>query len=109
MGQWYSTWIVTPSKKTILIDGGGSESFDVGEKVLLPYLLDRRIRKIDYIMISHFDTDHCKGIFTVIENLKVKNIIISKQAKQSENYKKCKEIVSNKQNNRILVKQQEKI
>ena len=47
VGQGDSTLIVTPSKKTILIDGGGSESFDVGEKVLLPYLLDRRIRKID--------------------------------------------------------------
>ena len=50
-------------------------------------------------MISHFDTDHCKGIFTVIENLKVKNIIISKQAEKSENYKKFKEIVANKKIN----------
>lgn len=109
VGQGDSTLIVTPSKKTILIDGGGSESFDVGEKVLLPYLLDRRIRKIDYIMISHFDTDHCKGIFTVIENLKAKNIIISKQAKKSENYKKFKEIVANKKINIILVKAGDKI
>lgn len=109
VGQGDSTLIVTPSKKTILIDGGGSESFDVGEKVLLPYLLDRRIRKIDYIMISHFDTDHCKGIFTVIENLKVKNIIISKQAEKSENYKKFKEIVANKKINIILVKAGDKI
>ena len=109
VGQGDSTLIVTPSKKTILIDGGGSESFDVGEKVLLPYLLDRRIRKIDYIMISHFDTDHCKGIFTVIENLKAKNIIISKQAEKSENYKKFKEIVANKKINIILVKAGDKI
>lgn len=109
VGQGDSTLIVTPSKKTILIDGGGSESFDVGEKVLLPYLLGRRIRKIDYIMISHFDTDHCKGIFTVIENLKVKNIIISKQAEKSENYKKFKEIVANKKINIILVKAGDKI
>lgn len=109
VGQGDSTLIVTPSKKTILIDGGGSESFDVGEKVLLPYLLGRRIRKIDYIMISHFDTDHCKGIFTVIENLKVKNIIISKQAEKSENYKKFKEIVANKKINIILAKAGDKI
>ncbi len=60
VGQGDSTLILTPSKKTILIDGGGSESFNVGEKVLLPYLLDRRIKKIDYIIISHFDTDHSR-------------------------------------------------
>lgn len=30
-----------------------------GKNTLLPYLLDRRISKIDYLMISHFDLDHC--------------------------------------------------
>ena len=48
--------------KTILIDGGGSESFNVGEKILLPYIQKRGINKIDYAMISHFDTDHCRRI-----------------------------------------------
>ncbi len=42
--------------------GGGSEmsSFDVGEKTLLPYLLDKGIMKIDYMIFSHFDSDHCQ-------------------------------------------------
>ncbi|MCI9064144.1 MAG: MBL fold metallo-hydrolase [Clostridia bacterium] len=64
VGQGDSTLIVTPLNKSILIDGGGSEfgSFDVGENTLLPYLLDRGIKQIDYIIISHFDTDHCRGI-----------------------------------------------
>lgn len=62
VGQGESTLICTPTNKKILIDGGGNElgSFDVGEKILLPYLLDRKITKIDYIMISHFDTDHVR-------------------------------------------------
>ena len=60
VGQGDSTVIITPDKKTVLIDGGGSDSFDVGEKVLLPYLLDRRILKIDYVLISHFDADHVR-------------------------------------------------
>lgn len=34
-----------------------------GKNTLLPYLLDRRIRKIDYLMISHFDLDHCRWAF----------------------------------------------
>lgn len=62
VGQGDSMLIHTPSRKTILIDGGGSDtgSFDVGEKTLLPYLLDKGILKIDYLMFSHFDSDHCK-------------------------------------------------
>lgn len=63
VGQGDSTLIRTKNGTTILIDGGGNEQeshFDVGEKTLLPYLLDRRIKKIDYILFSHFDSDHCK-------------------------------------------------
>lgn len=59
VGQGDSTLIVTPKQKTILIDGGGSKgSFDVGEKVLLPYLLDKGITKINYALITHCDADH---------------------------------------------------
>lgn len=62
VGQGDSCLIQTPYRKTILIDGGGSEmsSFDVGEKTLLPYLLDKGIMKIDYMIFSHFDSDHCQ-------------------------------------------------
>lgn len=60
VGQGDSTLIVTKYGKRILIDGGGSDSnYDVGKNVLIPYLLNRRIKTIDYAMISHFDSDHC--------------------------------------------------
>lgn len=58
VGQGDSTLIVTPKDKTILIDGGGSQTYDVGKNTLIPYLLDRKIKKIDYIIVSHFDEDH---------------------------------------------------
>lgn len=67
VGQGDCTLICTPTNKTILIDGGGSEtgSFNVGEKTLFPYLLDRKITKIDYMMISHFDTDHVRTDYCI--------------------------------------------
>ena len=58
VGQGDSTLIITPNDKTILIDGGGSPTYDVGENILIPYLLDRKIKKLDYIIVSHFDEDH---------------------------------------------------
>ena len=109
VGQGDSTLIITPDKKTVLIDGGGSDSFDVGEKVLLPYLLDRRILKVDYVLISHFDTDHCGGIFTIMEKVKVKNIIISEQAEHSENYERFKKLMIHKKIRLIEVKKGDKI
>ena len=63
VGQGDSCLIVTPHKQTILIDGGGSENYDIGKNILVPYLLARRIRHLDYIMISHFDTDHLRTAF----------------------------------------------
>lgn len=99
VGQGDSCLIITPSNKKILLDGGGSEmekGFNIGEKVLVPYLLDRKINKLDYVIISHFDSDHVKGVMTVLENLKVENVIIGNQFEYSENYRKFIEIIRNK-------------
>ncbi len=110
VGQGDSSLIITQNNKKILIDGGGTNTdFNVGEKILLPYLLDRKINEIDYILISHFDSDHCKGIFTVIEKLKVKNICASSSGQVSDNYNKFIEIVNSKKINLIWVETGNKI
>ena len=111
VGQGDSTLIKTPQNKHILIDGGGSEfgNFDVGENILLPYLLDRRITTLDYIIISHYDSDHIAGLFSVMKNLNVKNIIVSKQGKVSENLKTFEQIVKERNINVIVAKKGDKI
>lgn len=64
VGQGDCTLIRTTQGKTILIDGGGGidNDYDIGKNIVLPYLLNRKISKIDYIMISHFDSDHIRWI-----------------------------------------------
>lgn len=109
VGQGDSCLITTPQNKKVIVDSGGSESYDVGKNVLLPYLLDKRITKIDYIMISHFDTDHCKGFEYVLENIKVKNVIISKQSETSESFKQIMKIIRKKRINLIIVQKETKI
>lgn len=96
VGQGDSTLITTQFNKKILIDGGGSEFgsiFDVGEKTLLPYLLKKKIHKLDYVIISHFDSDHVGGILTILEELNVKQVLIPKQVEYSENYNKFLDII----------------
>ena len=96
VGQGDSTLITTQFNKKILIDGGGSEfgsTFDVGEKTLLPYLLKKKIHKLDYVVISHFDSDHVGGILTILEELNVKQVLIPKQVEYSENYNKFLNII----------------
>lgn len=80
VGQGDSVLIETDSRKFILIDGGGNENYDVGENILLPYLLDRRALNIDTIFSSHSDADHLNGIITALENMHVNNVVIGKGA-----------------------------
>lgn len=90
--------MVTPRGKSILIDGGGSstDDFDVGKSTLLPYILDRGYTTLDFVIISHFDNDHVGGILTILQELKVKNIIIGKQFETCENYDRFIKIVQEK-------------
>lgn len=104
VGQGDSTLIVTPKNKKILIDGGEGKT-----NVLFQYLLDRRINKIDYIIISHFDSDHCNGLIEIIEKMRVENIVMSKQSKESEEYKKILESIKQKNIKVSSVKAEDKI
>ena len=72
---------------------------------MLPYILDRGYNKIDYIFISHFDSDHVGGILTILEEIKVGQVVINKQIQNSENYEQFLKIVKEK---RIKVKQVKK-
>ena len=102
-----STLIITPKQKKVLIDGGGGlnrENYDVGESVLLPYLLDRNINCLDYVFISHFDTDHSLGCAKIIENLTVSNLILNKQLEENDIYKHIVSIAKQKKVNLIYVK-----
>jgi len=105
VGQGDSTLIITPTNKKILIDSGGAETgnFDVGKSTLFPYLLDRGITTIDYICISHFDSDHCDGFKYLLENMKIKNVILSKQYESTSNFEEIMEFAAKKKVNIIKV------
>lgn len=104
VGQGDSTLIITPKGKKILIDGGEGKN-----EILLPYLLDRGINKIDYIIISHFDSDHCNGLIEVMEKIKVGKVIVSKQPEESEEYRNILEIIKRKNIEAYVVKAQDRI
>lgn len=112
VGQGDACLIVSPFNKTILIDGGGSknnEEFDVGKSTVLPYLLDRKVSKIDYMMISHFDVDHMGSFATVLQNIKVRKLIISKQAKDSNEFMNIMQIAKSKNIEIVVVNAEDKI
>lgn len=98
VGQGDCTYIKTFLGKNIIIDGGegNTEKYDYGENVVLPYLLDRKVKKIDYLIISHTDSDHIGGLFAVIENIKIDKILIGIQPQISEQYVELLELSKEK-------------
>ncbi len=104
VGQGDCSLIVSKSGKRILVDGGNDIGYDYGENVVLPYLLKNGIGYLDYVIVSHFDSDHCGGLFYILENIKVRNVIIGKQFENNENLKRFIEIVEKRKINLIIAK-----
>ena len=80
-----------------------------GKETLMPYLLDRKIAVVDYIMVSHFDTDHVGGLLYIMQNMKVKNAIISNQAEASQNFQEFIKIAKENKINLIVINAGDKL
>ena len=112
VGQGDCTYIETRFHKRILIDGGGNYetgNYSVGEDVLLPYLLKNQIGYIDYVMISHFDMDHCRGLIPVLENIRIGKVIFAKQFVKNEEYQEIIETIKRRKIAVQLVKAGDKL
>ncbi len=46
----------------VIIDGGGTEDYNIGKKTLKPYFLRNGVRKVDLAYATHLHTDHYKGL-----------------------------------------------
>ncbi len=73
VGQGEASFIEFPGGKTMLIDGGASyrSGFDMGERVISPFLRGRRIKKIDYLVLSHAQRDHKGGLPFIARSFKI--------------------------------------
>ena len=59
----------------VLIDGGGREGYDIGEKTLKPYLLKNGRSDIDLALATHLHMDHYLGLKQLSDSFRVKQLI----------------------------------
>lgn len=77
IGQGDSIFVLSPSRKTMLIDAGNGRS-DV-EDVILPYLESRGVSRIDYLVLTHPDQDHVGGMPVLLDSIEVGSFLDSVQ------------------------------
>jgi len=80
VGQGDAIHVETPKGKHILIDGGGypqyyENNYDVGQKVIIPYLQAKGIKELDIVFLSHGDHDHIGGLYSVLNLFPVNSFI----------------------------------
>lgn len=67
VGQGDSVFIQLPNGETSLIDGGPRSS----SSVVVDYLKDMKVEKIDYLIATHPHEDHIGGLPEVIKNYEI--------------------------------------
>ena len=73
VGQGDSILIVTPDRKSLLVDAG---EHDFSRSVIRDIKINK-IKKLDYVLGTHSDSDHIGGMDDVIEEVGAENLILS--------------------------------
>ncbi len=78
VGQGDGIYVRTPNRTHILVDGGSSTKNKVGQYVLKNGLKYYGVTTLDYVFISHSDSDHYSGIKELLEEewIAIRHVIL---------------------------------
>ena len=76
VGQGDSLLVELPSRQVLVVDAGpaSEDGHDAGLSVITPYLRQRGIRQIDWLVVTHGHPDHTGGIRTLLQEFAVKEL-----------------------------------
>lgn len=81
VGQGDAALVVTPHGRAFLIDTGGTRDarFDVGSRVVVPYLLHYGVRSLDGIFLTHAHEDHAAGTAGILRKVPTGQVFIGSE------------------------------
>ncbi len=102
VGHGSSTLIEFPQGQKMLVDGGGSfnPEFDLGERVVGPFLWDKKITRLEVVVLTHPHPDHLNGLPFILSRFKVKEIWMNGDRVDSPAFQRLEELI---QQNKIPV------
>ncbi len=83
VGQGDCCVVITPNRKCLIFDAGGvrEKTFDIGGRVVIPYLKHENIFAVDTIFLTHAHEDHSGGAGSIIKKMPVREIITANEGK----------------------------
>lgn len=66
--------LLRDGETAVLVDGGGWRQGDIGGRVLVPALAAAGVHRLDALVLSHPDIDHCGGLVDLLSYLPVGEI-----------------------------------
>ena len=94
VGQGDSAYIHSASGHDYLIDCGSSDEKNVGRYKLESFLEYMDVDTLEYVFVTHSDSDHVSGILELIERgyIKIEYLVLPKldEALEDDNYKEIK-------------------
>ena len=89
VGQGASIYMKSQNGNDYLIDGGSLDEKNIGEYKIESFLEARQVDKLEYVFVTHCDTDHISGIEELIVrgNILIDNLVlpdISKEAREEK-------------------------
>jgi len=105
VGQGDSILIEFPKGKRMLIDGGGlyEDRFDIGKNVIAPFLWKKKIRRIDFLVLTHPDPDHLKGLNFIASHFSIGQFWDNGLRSDSEFYSRLEETLLRKKVDRFFL------
>ena len=98
VGHGDSILVEFPKGETMLIDGGGlhEDRFDIGKNVIAPFLWKKKIHEIDYLVLTHPDPDHLKGLNFIASQFSIGQFWDNGLRGDSESYSQLEKTLSSR-------------
>lgn len=99
VGQGSAALIELPSGACMMVDGGGysdNARFDMGQRVVAPLLLKKKIRTIETLVLTHPQSDHLNGLTYLAEHFNVETLWSNHQQAATLGYRRLMETVEEK-------------
>lgn len=98
-GQGDSCLITTPSKVSFLVDAGSSTVYETGRNRILPAIKYEGVRRIDYMIATHMDSDHVGGLMEILqkkiereEQLEIGNVVLPYLKQRGDAYRQMEKL-----------------